>query len=321
MFYLKYALKKLLTTILLLLLASLAIFFLMRANSIDEVTVVGSGTAKKMTEETRIHLIETYHLDDPLIVRYGMWLKSAVTGDFGNDYSTNVPVTQVVASRLPITAGLVLMSILITVVLAIPIGILSALRSGTPLDTGLSVLTLLLTSIPNFLLGILFIVIAAKYFPNYQFVGTYDSFGQYLSRIWVPSLGLAGCMLAGVARITRSSMIEQLKSGYITAVEAKGMGAFNRVFTHAFHNACLPVMTVVSLMVGTMISGTVLMENVFSLPGLGSCLVEAVNTYNYPVVQYITLLLLAAFLLISFLVDMLYMLVDPRGRAGGGADA
>ena len=178
----------------------------------------------------------------------------------------------------------------------------------------MSVFTLLLTSIPNFLLGILFIVAAARWFPSYQFVGTYTSFGEYLSRISVPAVGLAGCMLAGVARITRSSMIEQLKSGYITAVEAKGMGSFNKVFVHAFHNACLPVMTVVSLMVGTMISGTVLMENVFSLPGLGSCLVEAVNTYNYPLVQFITLILLAAFLTISFLVDILYMIVDPRVR-------
>lgn len=307
-----YILKKAAVMIIILFVASFLIFLLMRANNIDEVSVI--GTAKHMMDETKAALEAKHHLNDPLIKRYGLWLVSALHGDFGQDYQNNLDVVSQVNARLPITAGLVILSVLITLVVAIPIGIVCAVRRNTWLDTLLSIITLFLTSVPDFLMGIIMIVLMVVCVPGYHFVGTYTNFSEYLSRIIVPSLALAGGMLAGIARVTRSSMIEQLKSGYITAAEAKGMGSGNIIFKHAFHNACLPVLTMVSLLVGTMISGTVLIENVFSLPGIGSLLVTAVQQYNYPLIQYLTLIMLGVFLLISFIVDVLYVLVDPRTR-------
>ncbi len=310
--YIFYAVKKLVVMLFILLAASFIIFFMMRANGIDETSVIGN--AKRMTDETRQELIQKHHLDKPLVVRYGLWLKDALHGDFGRDYENNVDVKKIVAAKVPITAGLVILSISITLLIAIPVGILCAVKRNSWIDTTMSTITLLLTSVPDFLVGILIIVIVSILFPKYQFVGTYNSFLQYLSRISLPSLALAGGMLAGVARITRSSMIEQMKSNYITAVEAKGMGKVNTIFVHAFHNACLPVLTIISLMVGMMISGSVLMENIFSLPGIGSCLVTSVQKYNYPLIQFLTLIMLGVFLGISYIVDIVYMLVDPRTR-------
>lgn len=307
-----YIIKKFAVMILILFVASFLIFFLMRANNIDEVSVI--GTAKHMTEETKQALVVKHHLDEPLIKRYGLWLVGALHGDFGKDYQNNLDVVSQVEARMPITAGLVILSVAITLIVAIPIGIICAVKRNTWLDTLLSIITLLLTSIPDFLLGIIMIVLLVMFVPGYQFVGTYTNFNEYLSRIFIPSLALAGGMLAGIARVTRSSMIEQLKSGYVVAEEAKGMSSSNIIIKHAFHNACLPVLTVVSLLIGIMISGTVLIENVFSLPGVGSLLVTAVQQYNYPLIQYLTLIMLGVFLLISYIVDVLYVIIDPRTR-------
>lgn len=308
----KFVMKRIISILAILLVSSFLIFILMRANGIDETSVI--GTSKKMTEETRQEIIETHHLDQPIIVRYGIWLKDALHGDFGRDYKSNMDVVTMVKQNVPTTAGLVLLSLAITLVVAVPMGILSAVKRNTWLDTLFSVITLILTSIPDFLMGIFLIVLVVEFRPHYQFVGTYVTFGEFMLRISIPSIALALSMLASIERITRSSMIEQMKSNYITAVEAKGMGKFNTVFAHAFHNGCLPVLTIISLMVGTLISGTVIIENIYSLSGLGSLLVSAVQTYNYPVIQLLTLILLSVFLITSCVIEIIYRMVDPRIR-------
>ncbi|MCD8231423.1 MAG: ABC transporter permease [Clostridiales bacterium] len=305
-----YILKKFLIMILIMFLASFLIFVAMRLNNVDEVSLVGS--AKRMTEENRIALTEEYNLDKPLVQRYFLWLGDALHGDFGVDYETKTDVKAIVASKIPITAGLVIMSMVISIVVAIPLGILCAVKRNSRTDTLLSTVMLILTSIPSFLAGLIVLVIITVAVPGYQIVGTYSNLSEYFARISVPSVVLALGLLASFARITRSSMIEQLKSEYVTAAEAKGMGRLNVVITHAFHNGCLPVLTTISLTVGLMISGTVMIEEVFTLPGIGSCLVDAVQTYNYPLVQFLTLIMLGVFLLISFLVDIIYSIVDPR---------
>lgn len=312
MSFIRFIFKRIFSILLILLISSFLIFVMMRANGIDETSVI--GTSKKMTAETRQELITKYNLDKPVVVRYGLWLKDALHGDFGKDYKSNMDVVSYVRQGVPTTVGLIVLTMTITLVVAVPLGILSAVKRNTWIDTVLSLITLVLTSIPDFLMGIFLIVIMVSLYPAYQFVGTYSTFGEYMARISVPSLALALSMLASIARITRSSMIEQLKSNYITAAEAKGMGRFNIVFTHAFHNSCLPVLTIISLMVGTLISGTVIVENVYSLSGLGSILVTAVQTYNYPVIQFLTLILLAFFLITSCVIEIIYRLVDPRIR-------
>lgn len=308
--YVKYILKRLLTMIVIFFIVSLVIFFLLRVAGVNPITVLGGE--KGVTDDVREVLEKNYGLDKPLIVQYFNWLSGVFKGNVGIDYVYRQDVWALITPRIPITVGLVVLSMLIAVVVAIPAGIISAYKKNTAVDSIISVISLILVAMPGFLVSILILLFCSKYMPNYSFVGTYTNFGEYLSRIILPSVALSFSPIAFMTRVSRSSMVEQLKSGYVTTARAKGISTQRVVFKHAFHNAVLPVLTVGSMMVGTTISGAVLVERVFSLPGIGSLLITSIKEYNYPVTQTLLLILLAVFLVISCLVDIIYALVDPR---------
>ena len=308
--YVKYILKRIFTMIVIFLVVSLVIFFLLRVAGVDPITVLGGE--KGVTEDVRTALEKQYNLDKPLITQYFIWLTGVFKGNIGVDYVYRQDVWALISPRVPITVGLVVMSMLIAVVVAIPAGIISACKKNTAVDSVISIVSLVLVAIPGFLVSILILLFCAKYMPTYSFVGTYSNFGEYISRIILPAVALSFSPIAFMTRVSRSSMIEQMKSGYITTAKAKGISTTRTVFKHAFHNAVLPVLTIGSMMVGTTISGAVLVEQVFSLPGIGSLLITSIKEYNYPVTQTLMLILLAVFLIISCLVDIIYALVDPR---------
>lgn len=308
--YIKYIIKRLLMMAVIFLIVSMFIFFILRIAGIDPISVLGGE--KGITAQVRAELEKKYNLDKPLISQYGSWLAGLFNGNLGLDYVNRQDVWSLITPRIPITLGLVIMSMLIAVVIAIPAGMISAVYKNTPVDSAISIISLILVAMPGFLVSILMVVFCAKFVPGYSFVGTYNSFGEFLSRIALPSVALSFSPIAFMTRVSRSSMIEQLKSGYVMTAKAKGLSTGRIVIKHAFHNAVLPVLTIGSMMVGTTIAGAVLVETVFSLPGMGSLLITSIKQYNYPISQTLLLILLAVFLIISCVVDIIYALVDPR---------
>lgn len=179
-------------------------------------------------------------------------------------------------------------------------------------DAAISGLMLVLSGAPSFLVSILILIFMTKYVPGYSFIGTYTNFGEFLQRIMIPSLIMALTFVAMLGRITRSNMINQLQSPYIATAAAKGLKQSNITYKHAFHNAVIPVITVAGYMIAGSIGSTVIVEQVFSLPGIGGLLISAIEENNFPIVQILVLFMLGAYLVMSFVIDILYTVLDPR---------
>lgn len=312
--YFRYVLKKMLGMIPIILIVSAVVFFLLRMSGVDPVTVMIGE--KQATDELRESLKTQFNLDKPLLTQYWIWLKGVLTGDLGVDYINKQSIQELIVSRLPVTVGLVIMSSLFGMTFAIILGVIAALNRNKPADHILSVVMLFLTSVPNFVVSILVIVFCSKFIPGYSFVGAYSNFGEFLQRIFVPSLVMSLGVVAMLGRITRSSMISQLQAPHIITARAKGMDNFNVTFKHAFHNAVIPVITIAGLQFAGSVGGTVLIEQIFSLPGVGGLLISGIQQNNYPVVQILVLFMLVIYLVMSFVVDMLYAIIDPRVKLG-----
>ena len=309
---LKYILKRILQTIPILLVASILIFGLVRLSPSDPIASMTKG--KSVSAETRQTLIEHYHLDKSLPEQYVIWITGALHGDLGESFIHKQTVNSLIAGRLPTTLQLVLMSAVLAILIAIPVGILSAVKMNTMLDRILSILTLIFVASPVFLTGIILMLVFALKIPIFPSFGTGDGFLDNFHYLFLPSLALSLSMVALIARITRSNMIEQLNSNYATTAIAKGVPYYKVVLQHSFKNAVIPVITVTSIQFGTMIVGAVLVENVFALGGIGEVLLDGVKSADYPVVQGITLMLVLFFLLINLVVDVIYAAIDPRIR-------
>lgn len=309
---LQYIVKRILQLIPILLVVSVLIFVLVRIAPADPIASMTKG--KHISVETRQALEQQYHLDKSEPEQYVIWLTGMLHGDFGDSFQQKQAVTTLVGERLPTTLQLVFMSAFLAIIIAIPIGIVSAVKMNTVVDRVLSVLTLVFVSSPVFLTGIILILIFAlkiQLFPSY---GTGGSFWENCYYLALPALALSLNMVALISRITRSNMIEQLNANYTVTAIAKGLPYARVVLRHCLKNALIPVITVASIQIGTMIVGAVLVENVFALGGLGALLIEGIKAADYPVVQGITLMLVTMFLVINLLVDILYAVIDPRIR-------
>lgn len=308
----KFICKRVLQMIPILFAVSVLIFCLVRITPSDPIASMTKG--RKTSAETRQSLEEKYYLDRTLPEQYLIWITHAMRGDLGDSFEYKQSVNSLIAGRLPTTAQLVLMSAVLALVIAIPIGVISAVRMNRLTDRILSVLTLIFVASPVFLTAIALMLVFAmrlKLFPSF---GSGKTFVENLRYLFLPSVALSLNMVALISRITRSNMIEQLNSNYATTAIAKGIPYYQVVMKHCFKNAVIPVITVASIQIGTMLVGAVLVENVFALGGLGDILIGAVKSSDYPVVQGITLMLVTVFLLINLVVDIVYALIDPRIR-------
>ncbi|MBO5520230.1 MAG: ABC transporter permease [Eubacterium sp.] len=308
----KYIGKRFIQMILILLAASVLIFCMVRIAPSDPIASMTKG--KKISDETRQALVQQYHLDKSLPEQYVIWITGVVHGDFGDSFDYKRPVSSLIGERLPTTLQIVLMSAVLALLIAIPIGIICAVKMNTWLDRFLSILTLIFVASPVFLTAIILMIVFAlklKMFPTF---GVGKSFVENLYYLFLPSLALSMNMVALIARITRSNMIEQLNSNYTTTAVAKGIPYRKIVLKHCLKNAVIPVITVSSIQVGSMIIGAVLVENVFALGGIGDILISSIKSSDYPVVQSITLLMVALFVIINLIVDIVYALIDPRIR-------
>lgn len=307
----KYILKRFLQIIPIFFIVSIIIFAIVRMSPTDPITVILGG--KKATDAAIAAVKVKFNFDKPVVVQYLLWMKGVFTGNFGISYKYQQGVTDMIVGRLPITAGLIAFSSLIGILIAIPAGILCAVKKNTLADRGISIVMIILVSCPVFLTSMLMILVMS-HVSGAVFTGTYTNAREYIQRLAVPALALSFSMIALIARVTRTSMMKELKSNYVETATAKGISGTRIIFHHAFKNAVIPVITVGSIQIGAMIVGSVLVENVFALPGLGSLLISGINTSDYPIVQGITLLLVGVFLLINLLVDVLYAAIDPRIR-------
>ncbi len=305
-----FILKRFGSMILILAVASLLIFFLLRLSGSDPLTIM-LGNARA-TDDLKRTLTERYNLDLPLFTQYLIWMKGVLTGNFGLDYINGQDIGGLIAARLPVTLGLVVMSSIIGFIIAILMGVTAALNRNEAVDTGLSAVMLIITGMPSFLVSIVTLIVITYLFPKVSFIGSYLNFGEYMQRITIPSMIMSLMPLAMLGRITRSSMIRQLQSPYVDTAKAKGIGQVAVTYKHAFHNAVIPVITAGGYMVAGSIGSTVIVEQVFSIPGIGGLLVTAIVQSNFPVIQILVLFMLAVYMVMSFIIDVLYTVLDPR---------
>lgn len=307
---------RLLQFVLVLFAASVLIFAMCHISQIDPVAVILGG--KQTSAETIAALREKFHLNESLPQQYITWMTGMLRGDFGLDFKYQQPVWSLIAGRLPVTLSLTLFSSVLAMIIAIPLGVFSGVKSNTAMDRVASLFSLITMACPPFFISVIAIYIVSNVAPGVSFTGTFHTIGQMIDRLWLPCLCLAVGMIALAQRIVRSSMIDEMKSPHIQMAQAKGLPQKTVIWKHAFKNALVPLITVCGIQIGSMLVGSVLVESVFSLAGLGGLLVSAVQTSNYPVTQAITMLMVFVFLLISTLTDILYAVIDPRIRTGKG---
>jgi peptide/nickel transport system permease protein len=280
--------------------------------------MAGNEADEAGLEEVR----QKYGLQDPIAFQYLRWVSLALRGDLGESIRTRESVVKTVATKLPITIELAFLSLLVAVSIAIPAGVLAAVRRNTVWDLVTSGASLGGVSIPNFWLGIMLILLFSVrlgWLPASGFVPFWESPLGNLQRMIMPAFVLGTALAAILMRQTRNSMIEVMSADYIRTAYSKGLAGRIVVFRHAIRNSLIPVVTILGLQMGALMSGAVVTEQIFVVPGFGRLIVEAVFTRDYPLVQGVVLLTASSYVLINLLVDVSYSLLDPRIRVGGAA--
>ncbi|HTZ80254.1 MAG TPA: ABC transporter permease [Stellaceae bacterium] len=264
------------------------------------------------------YLRHKYHLDQPLPVRYGYWINGVLHGDLGDSIRINQPVLLLVEEKLPVTAELAGLAMLFALVIGIPAGVISAVKNGKLVDYAANVFALWGLSTPNFWLGFLLIMLFSVklgWLPASGFVSPTEDLGQNLATLVMPAFVLGNAIAAIMMRHTRSAMLQVLGADYVRTARAKGLDERVVVLKHALRNALVPVVTLGALEFGQLLSGAVLTEQVFTIPGFGKLIVDAVFNRDYAVVQGVVLCTATAYIVLNLMADICYFLVNPRLRA------
>ena len=315
-----YIVRRILLMIPTLLGAVTLIFLLMRLLPGDvALYILGSGESSDINKQALQQIREDLGLDQPLIVQYGQWLWGAVRLDFGNSYWTRQPVIEELKRRYPVTANLAVMSLLVGTLIAIPVGVLSAVRQDTLADYAARLFVISGLSLPNFWLAILIILGLVHYFkwlPPLDYAPFWADPWQSLKQLAFPALATGYRLSAIGARMTRSSILEVLRDDYVRTARAKGLREYVIVLKHALRNALLPVVTIIGLELLTLFGGLVVIETVFTIPGIGRYLVDAITHRDYPSVQALVFMFALLVVTVNLLVDIVYGFLDPRIRYG-----
>jgi peptide/nickel transport system permease protein len=260
---------------------------------------------------------QKYHLDEPLPVRYALWVKGVVQGDLGESIRIKRPVLDLIKEKLPVTGELALLAVLVSLSIGIPAGIIAAAKNGTAIDYGTTMAALWGLSIPNFWLGILLIMLFSVelgLLPASGFVSPGESLKQNLLTLIMPAFVLGNFFAAGMMRHTRSAMLQVLGMDYVRTARAKGLPEIRVILRHALRNALIPVVTLAALDFGALLSGAVLTEQVFTIPGFGKLIVDAVFNRDYAVVQGVVLFTAFAYIMLNLCADIAYVVLNPRLR-------
>lgn len=299
-----YIVKRLLLSIPVIFGVAFMVFAMVRIVPGDPARIIAGEAA---TQEIVEGIRKDMGLDRPLLKQFATFMGNVLRGDFGRSVRSKAPVAGEIAARLPNTIRLATAGLFVAVVVGVSAGIISAIRPYSWMDTVVMLVALAGLSMPVFWSGLMLILIFAVWLGWFPAVGTGG-----IAHLVLPAVTLGMSTAAIIARMSRSSMLEVLRSDYIRTARAKGLGEAAVVNRHAFRNALIPVITVVGLQMGTLLSGAVLTETVFAWPGIGRLLVEGILSRDYPIVQASVLVVAMAFVMVNLLVDVLYAVVDPR---------
>ena len=311
---LSYLIRRVLSTIPVMAVVALFVFSLLYIAPGDPAAIIAGDQASPAdVERIRAGL----GLDRPFLIRFGTWLWDVLRGDLGQSIFTNLPVTRMIQQRLEPTISLMILTLILSISIAVPMGVLAAWNHGTWIDRIIMIFAVFGFSVPVFVVGYLLAYVFAlelDWFPVQGYTPLARGIGPWLSNLVLPAVALGGVYIALIARITRATMLEVLSQDYVRTAKAKGVGSRTILFLHALKNAAVPIVTVIGIGVALLIGGAVVTESVFAIPGLGRLVVDAILRRDYPVIQGVVLLFSFTYVLVNLGVDLLYTLFDPRIR-------
>ncbi len=306
-----YILRRLLATLPVMAVVAVVVFLLIHLSPGDPAALIAGDLA---TGEDIEKLRTALGLDQPLWQQFALWLGRLATGDLGISIFTQVPVTRLLAQRLEPTASIAALTMLLTLLIAVPLGTLAAYRAGSWIDRMVMLFAVLAFSVPVFMIGYLLVYVFAiqlPWFPVQGYSRIADGVGPWLRSLVLPCVNLALVYIALVTRMTRATVLEVLHEDYIRTARAKGLGVLP-VLGHALRNAAIPIATTIGVGIALLIGGVVVTETVFAIPGVGRLVIDSVQRHDYPVIQSVLLISAGVYVLINLLIDLSYRLFDPR---------
>ena len=309
-----YILRRVLSTVPVMAIVALFVFSLLYIAPGDPAAVIAGDQASPADVE---RIREGLGLDRPFLVQFGTWLWRILHGDLGTSIFTNLPVSALIAQRIEPTLSLMVLTLVLTILVAVPLGVVAAWKAGSWVDRTIMGFAVFAFSLPVFVVGYVLAYVFALQFdwlPVQGYTPLAEGFWPWLQNLILPALALGCVYIALIARITRASMLEVLQQDYVRTARAKGLDQRSILFVHALKNAAVPIITVIGIGVALLIGGAVVTESVFAIPGLGRLTIDAILRRDYPVIQGIVLLFSFLYVLVNLMVDVTYTLVDPRIR-------
>jgi peptide/nickel transport system permease protein len=309
-----YILRRVLSTVPVMAIVALFVFSLLYIAPGDPAAIIAGDQASPGDIE---RIRQGLGLDRPFLVQFGSWLWRILHGDLGTSIFTNLPVSSLIAQRIEPTLSLMVLTLVLTIVVAVPLGVLAAWKAGSWVDRTIMAFAVFAFSLPVFVVGYVLAFVFALQFewlPVQGYTPLAEGFLPWLQNLILPALALGCVYIALIARITRASMLEVLQQDYIRTARAKGLDQRSILFVHALKNAAVPIITVIGIGVALLIGGAVVTESVFAIPGLGRLTIDAILRRDYPVIQGIVLMFSFLYVLVNLMVDVTYTLVDPRIR-------
>jgi peptide/nickel transport system permease protein len=311
---LSYILRRILSTLPVMGIVALFVFSLLYIAPGDPAAVIAGDQASPADVE---RIRQGLGLDRPFLVQFGTWLWGILHGDLGTSIFTNLPVASLIAQRIEPTLSLMVLTLIITLLIAVPLGVVAAWKAGSWVDRTIMAFAVFAFSLPVFVVGYVLAYVFALQFewlPVQGYTPLAQGVWPWLQNLILPAIALGSVYIALIARITRASMLEVLQQDYIRTARAKGLDQRSILFIHALKNAAVPIVTVIGIGIALLIGGAVVTESVFAIPGLGRLTIDAILRRDYPVIQGIVLMFSFLHVLVNLMVDVTYTLVDPRIR-------
>jgi peptide/nickel transport system permease protein len=311
---LAYCLRRVLATIPVMAVVGFFVFSLLYIAPGDPAAIIAGDQA---SPEDIIRIHHSLGLDRPFLVRFASWSWSVLNGDLGTSIFTNLSVTHMIAQRVEPTVSLMILTLILSISIAVPMGVVAAWKQGTLIDRAIMLVSVFGFSVPVFVVGYLLAYVFAlqlDWLPVQGFTSISQGLWPCVRTLILPAVALGLIFIALLARVTRATMLEVLSQDYVRTAKAKGVGQYPILFVHALKNAAVPIITVIGLGFAALIGGAVVTESVFAIPGLGRLTVDAILRRDYPVIQGVVLLFSGVYVLVNLLVDLTYTLFDPRIR-------
>jgi len=311
---LSYILRRIVSTLPVMAIVALFVFSLLYIAPGDPAVVIAGDQASPEDVE---RIRQSLGLDRPFLIQFGSWVWRILHGDLGTSIFTNLPVSTMIGQRLGPTLSLMMVTLLLTIVVAVPLGVVAAWKAGSLIDRVIMAFAVFGFSLPVFVVGYILAYVFAlelEWLPVQGYTPLTEGFWPWLQNLILPSIALGCVYIALIARITRATMLEVLQQDYIRTARAKGLAQSPILFLHALKNASVPIVTVIGIGIALLIGGAVVTESVFAIPGLGRLTVDAILRRDYPVIQGVVLLFSFVYVLVNLMIDLLYTVLDPRIR-------